>query len=119
LYKNYADSLCRPIAKAKHDTTKPTKAPAQAQKDVEGTAQLGVTIKKDSGDFSGWYQQVCVHGALLSLIESFNEATRPNFLFCRVIQVLVKGDMLDYYDISGCYILKPWSYSIWEKIQRR
>lgn len=26
--------------------------------------------------------------------------------------------MLDYYNVSGCYILKPWSYSIWEAIQR-
>jgi prolyl-tRNA synthetase len=26
--------------------------------------------------------------------------------------------MLDYYSVSGCYILKPWSYSIWEEIQR-
>lgn len=25
--------------------------------------------------------------------------------------------MIDYYDISGCYILKPDSYFIWEKIQ--
>ena len=25
--------------------------------------------------------------------------------------------MIDYYDISGCYILRPWSYEIWEKIQ--
>ena len=24
--------------------------------------------------------------------------------------------MLDYYDISGCYILRPWAFSIWEKI---
>jgi len=33
-------------------------------------------------------------------------------------QVLLKADMLDYYSVSGCYILKPWSYSIWEEIQR-
>jgi hypothetical protein len=26
--------------------------------------------------------------------------------------------MLDYYSVSGCYILKPWSYSIWEEITR-
>jgi hypothetical protein len=32
-------------------------------------------------------------------------------------QVLLKGDMLDYYSVSGCYILKPMSYSIWEEIQ--
>lgn len=25
--------------------------------------------------------------------------------------------MIHYYDISGCYILRPWSYSIWEKIK--
>jgi prolyl-tRNA synthetase len=25
--------------------------------------------------------------------------------------------MLDYYNVSGCYVLKPWSYSIWELIQ--
>ena len=25
--------------------------------------------------------------------------------------------MIEYYDISGCYILRPWSYSIWESIQ--
>lgn len=32
-------------------------------------------------------------------------------------QVLIKADMLDYYNVSGCYILRPWSYSIWEVIQ--
>ena len=26
--------------------------------------------------------------------------------------------MIDYYDISGCYILRPWAFSIWEKVQR-
>ena len=25
--------------------------------------------------------------------------------------------MISYYDISGCYILRPWSYKIWELIQ--
>ena len=25
--------------------------------------------------------------------------------------------MIDYYTVSGCYILKPWSYGIWEEIQ--
>lgn len=32
-------------------------------------------------------------------------------------QVLTKGEFLDYYDVSGCYILKPASYFIWEEIQ--
>lgn len=32
-------------------------------------------------------------------------------------QVIVKSEMIEYYDISGCYILRPWSYFIWETIQ--
>jgi prolyl-tRNA synthetase len=32
-------------------------------------------------------------------------------------QVLIKGQMLDYYDISGCYILRPGSFNIWQTIQ--
>ena len=33
-------------------------------------------------------------------------------------QVIVKAEMLEYYDVSGCYILRPWSYNIWETVQR-
>ncbi|XP_034833960.1 bifunctional glutamate/proline--tRNA ligase [Maniola hyperantus] len=32
-------------------------------------------------------------------------------------QVITKSEMIDYYDISGCYILRPWSYSIWDVIR--
>lgn len=49
---------------------------AAVESKVEGAELIGVTVKKEL-DFSNWYQQV-----------------------------LTKGDMLDYYDISGCYILK-------------
>jgi prolyl-tRNA synthetase len=31
--------------------------------------------------------------------------------------VIVKGDLIEYYDVSGCYILRPWAYGIWESIQ--
>ncbi|KAH8110327.1 prolyl-tRNA synthetase [Phellopilus nigrolimitatus] len=70
----------------------PTKAAVQekAQKDtakIEGAVQIAVGVKKEV-DFPAWYTNV-----------------------------LIKADMLDYYSVSGCYILKPWSYSIWENIQ--
>ena len=32
-------------------------------------------------------------------------------------QVIIKAELIEYYDVSGCYILRPWAYSIWEKIQ--
>ncbi|ESX01143.1 hypothetical protein KL918_002785 [Ogataea parapolymorpha] len=55
---------------------------------IDDAKLIGVTVDKER-DFSGWYQQI-----------------------------LTKGEMLDYYDVSGCYILRPASYAIWEKIQR-
>lgn len=55
---------------------------------LEDAKLIGITVDK-AKDFSGWYQQV-----------------------------LTKGEMLDYYDVSGCYILRPASYAIWENIQK-
>lgn len=57
------------------------------KKKMEGAALIGIDVAKEV-DFPEWYQQV-----------------------------LLKGDMLDYYDISGCYILKPASQFIWDEIR--
>lgn len=32
-------------------------------------------------------------------------------------QVITKGELIEYYDVSGCYILRPWSFAIWRTIQ--
>ncbi|ESN92526.1 hypothetical protein HELRODRAFT_103731 [Helobdella robusta] len=32
-------------------------------------------------------------------------------------QVITKAELIEYYDVSGCYVLRPWSYSIWERIK--
>jgi len=32
-------------------------------------------------------------------------------------QIITKGDLIEYYDVSGCYILRPWSYFIWDQIK--
>ncbi|TFY68320.1 hypothetical protein EVG20_g3613 [Dentipellis fragilis] len=54
---------------------------------IEGAVQVAIGVKKEV-DFAGWYTSV-----------------------------LLKADMLEYYSVSGCYILRPWSFSIWEIIQ--
>ncbi|TFK95755.1 prolyl-tRNA synthetase [Pterulicium gracile] len=67
-----------------------TSKPATKEKEdakIEGAVQIAIGVKKEV-DFAAWYTNV-----------------------------LIKADMLDYYSVSGCYILKPWSYSIWEEIQ--
>ena len=35
----------------------------------------------------------------------------------RYSQVVTKSELIDYYDISGCYILRPASYFIWDQIK--
>ena len=30
--------------------------------------------------------------------------------------MITKAEMIEYYDISGCYVLRPWAYGIWERI---
>ena len=72
----------------KPEAKKAAMRPAKEDAKIEGAALIGIDVRKEL-DFPNWYQQV-----------------------------LTKGDMLDYYDVSGCYIMKPWSYSVWEVIQR-
>src|SRR3990167_2086078 len=54
----------------------------------EQKEELGLTVKK-SEDFNEWYNQV-----------------------------VLKADLIDYSSVSGCIVLKPNSYGVWEKIQR-
>jgi len=49
---------------------------------------LGITVKKDE-DFSEWYTQV-IH----------------------------KAELIEYTDVSGCYVFRPNSYAIWENVQK-
>ena len=30
--------------------------------------------------------------------------------------MITKAELIEYYNVSGCYILRPWAYGIWEKI---
>ena len=32
-------------------------------------------------------------------------------------ELMLKADLADYTDVSGCIVFKPASYAIWEKIQ--
>ena len=44
------------------------------------------------------------------------EARKEDNLADWYSQIIVKSEMLEYYDVSGCYILRPWAYAIWEAI---
>jgi prolyl-tRNA synthetase len=60
----------------------------QAQKPEKGQeAGGGMTATKDN-DFSEWYSQL-----------------------------VTKAELIDYYNVSGCYILRPAAYFIWDQIK--
>lgn len=31
--------------------------------------------------------------------------------------MITKAEMIEYYDVSGCYVLRPWAFAIWESIK--
>lgn len=45
------------------------------------------------------------------------EATKEDNLPEWYSQVLTKAELIEYYDVSGCYILRNWSFAIWKVIQ--
>ncbi|KAJ5433665.1 prolyl-tRNA synthetase [Penicillium daleae] len=79
------DAPCHAFS-AKQSSAAPTWTPknGRQKKKTSGASLSGVDVAKEV-DFPSWYQQV-----------------------------LLKGEMIDYYDISGCYILRPGSWEIWE-----
>ncbi|VVT57479.1 uncharacterized protein SAPINGB_P005716 [Magnusiomyces paraingens] len=85
---NFAEAASAAPAPACTPTPKKEAAPTAAtDAKIDGAALIGITVDKDL-DFPGWYSQI-----------------------------LTKGEMLDYYDVSGCYIMRPASYFVWEQIQ--
>jgi len=73
--------------KQKKAATKEVKAKEKPKAPEAGVTRLGLEVAKEE-NLADWYSQV-----------------------------LTKAEMLEYYDVSGCYILRPWSFSIWESIK--
>ncbi|KAF2405240.1 prolyl-tRNA synthetase [Trichodelitschia bisporula] len=77
----------RPKAAKKEKKDKPPQKPKAKPAQAASVDTKGITVKKDD-DLGEWYQQM-----------------------------LSKGQFISYYDVSGCYILEPASYAIWEEIK--
>ena len=74
--------------KAKKSDNKGQKAPKQQENTSDKKqTRLGLEVKKHE-NLPDWYSQV-----------------------------ITKSELIEYYDVSGCYILRPWAFSIWEAIQ--
>ena len=58
-----------------------------AQKPKKGESRLGIEVSK-SDNLAEWYQQT-----------------------------ITKADLIEYYDVSGCYVPLPGSYAFWDSIK--
>ncbi|ESL09503.1 prolyl-tRNA synthetase [Trypanosoma rangeli SC58] len=65
-----------------------TATPGTVGVNAAGETKLGIMVKREE-NFSQWY-----------------------------IEVITKSEMIEYYDVSGCYIIRPWAFFIWSRIQK-
>ncbi|KAA0190299.1 hypothetical protein HAZT_HAZT002289 [Hyalella azteca] len=89
-----ADAAAAPpasVAQTKPSKSNEGKKPAKKEEnpatDGKKQTRLGLEIAKEE-NLSEWYSQV-----------------------------ITKSEMIEYYNVSGCYILRPWSYAIWDFIK--
>ncbi|GAX27238.1 prolyl-tRNA synthetase [Fistulifera solaris] len=80
-------------------------APAPSK---EPKAQQEPKAKKEVAD-----KKTAKKGETLLALQWKKTENFPNWY----TDVIVLSEMISYYDISGCYILRPWSYKMWELIQ--
>uniref|UniRef100_A0AC35U3F0 Proline--tRNA ligase n=1 Tax=Rhabditophanes sp. KR3021 TaxID=114890 RepID=A0AC35U3F0_9BILA len=73
--------------KAKKADVKPAAKKEEPAADGKKKTKLGISVAKND-NYSEWYSEV-----------------------------ITKAEMIEYYDVSGCYVLRPLAYSIWESIQ--
>ena len=86
------------------------------QDDGKKQSRLGLEATKE-GSLSDWYSQV-IYKLMSNIVHSKYKSQEIflciSSLFC---QVITKSELIEYYDVSGCYILRPWAYGIWETIK--
>lgn len=87
-------------------TPKPAAAKKESKKEEKPKAKPEPTKPKD--DSSGGPKKQTRLG-----LEATKEGNLPDWYS----QVITKGEMIEYYDVSGCYILRHWSYAIWKAIK--
>lgn len=71
---------------------------------------------KKEENLADWYSQVSITLYSNSAICYVSQNRLLIFFSCPP-QVITKAEMIEYYDVSGCYVLRPWAFSIWESIK--
>lgn len=80
----------------------------KASHDRKESTKPAKPAKKESADTAGAVKKQTRLG-----LEATKEENLPDWYS----QVITKGELIEYYDVSGCYILRHWSFAIWKVIR--
>ncbi|XP_046740941.1 bifunctional glutamate/proline--tRNA ligase [Diprion similis] len=86
--------------------------PARDAKKSDSQSKKPASVNKSAKEAATKDKEVTKTGTRLGLEAKKNESLSEWYS-----QVITKGEMIEYYDVSGCYVLRPWSYHIWEVIK--
>ncbi|TGZ49279.1 Uncharacterized protein DBV15_03110 [Temnothorax longispinosus] len=91
---------------------KPVNSEAASKKEKQNSPKPGKTSEKEvAKNADSQDADTSKTGTRLGL-----EAKKEENFFDWYSQVITKSEMIEYCDVSGCYVLRPWSYSIWYMI---
>lgn len=109
-FKSATGQEWKPAASQSDNNSKPK--PPEKQKEQVDKAKPAAKPKKAAKESTPTPQDGPKKVTRLGL-EAKKEENLPDWYS----QVITKAEMIEYYDVSGCYILRPWAYSIWENIK--
>ncbi|XP_077269666.1 uncharacterized protein LOC143901332 isoform X1 [Temnothorax americanus] len=105
-------SLIRDYKNGTGQDLKPVNSEAALKKEKQNSPKPGKTSEKEVAKNTDSQDVVTSKtGTRLGL-----EAKKEENFFDWYSQVITKSEMIEYCDVSGCYVLRPWSYSIWYMI---
>ncbi|XP_076642990.1 glutamyl-prolyl-tRNA synthetase [Halictus rubicundus] len=106
-YKTIAGEEWKPEKQDKPDAT------SKKKKDTSKSEKQSNTPSKEIGKSEGAKDaDVGKTGTRLGM-----EAKKEENFFEWYSQIITKSGMIEYYDVSGCYVLRPWSFAIWKIIK--
>ncbi|PVD25555.1 hypothetical protein C0Q70_13211 [Pomacea canaliculata] len=102
---------------AKRDKKSGGGSAADGEKGKGGAKQKEASKKKGAGDSVDAKESKDEGASVREVKKVGHGARKEENLADWYSQIITKSELIEYYDVSGCYILRPWAYSIWESIK--
>ncbi|XP_031758975.1 bifunctional glutamate/proline--tRNA ligase isoform X3 [Xenopus tropicalis] len=105
--------VAAPSSEEKKHKEKENKSEKQSKQSKAGEGPKKKDTSKDQGDNSAAGESQGPKKQTRLGLEAKKEENLPDWYS----QVITKSEMIEYYDVSGCYVLRPWAFAIWEAIK--